>query len=139
MSEESPIKGLPPLLQALGRSFEEGDTEKYSRSDILRSLWPALAGPGGALPLLAYVKAPSWLLAADAAAFGLVLVSYLGFYFYCFVKRPDSLRSEKYELTKYAIEQQLFGDSTRGLIEASPIKAVPSAVTTSSNVSAGEQ
>src|SRR5690349_3638443 len=123
MSEEAPIKGIEPLLNFIGRSLEEGETTKYSRSDILRPVVYPIAATVGILPLLVWAQAPELLVAGDALAAALLVLLYGAAYGYCFFKRPDSLRSERYELAKYAIQQQLFGDNRTGLIEASPARA----------------
>lgn len=118
MSDDSPLGKVSPLLGMLTNSFEEGDTTKYSRTDVLRALMNPLGGLVVALPVLITVKAPAWIVIADVICIGVVLAVYVAAYAYCFFKRPDSLRSERFELTKYAIEQRAFGDNTTGLIEA---------------------
>lgn len=111
----TPWSGIADLLEA---TSEEGGTTKYSRAHGLRALVYPMAATGLAAPALAYAKAPAWTVTADVTAFGIVLTIYLLLYLYCFVRRPHFLRSENFELTKYAIEKRWFGDSTTGLIEA---------------------
>ena len=127
MAKESLFDGASPLLKMLGRSFEEGDTTKYTRTDVLRALITPLAGTVAALPVMAWAKVPTWIIATDAVGAAALGATYIAVYLYCFVKRPDSLRSETFELAKYAIEHQVFGDNTTGLIEGEPIKALTGA------------
>jgi hypothetical protein len=120
-------------MDLLQNSFEEGDTQKYSRSDILRALTPPIVACASALPLLAWTRAPLWALVGDGVIFAAFMLLYGVCYVYCFVRRPDALRSEKFQLTKYAIDSQLFGDSATGLIEvratATPSAKAPEALT----------
>lgn len=124
MAEDSPFGGVSPLINLLGRSLEEGETTRYSRTDILRSLMYPLGLCVGALPLLALAKVPAWTLIGDGVAIAVLLSVYLGAYLYSFVARPDTLRSERYQLAKYALESQMFGDNRSGLIEAAPVRTV---------------
>jgi hypothetical protein len=122
---DPPVSALPTLLQLLGRSFEEGDTQRVFRSDVLRPLWAPMGGLATLAVVLFAVKAPLWAPLATVVAIGALLVIYLGVYLFCLWRRPDSLRSERFELTKYAITQHLFGDNQTGLIEGAPVRAVP--------------
>ena len=82
--------------------------------------------------LLGCVKygAPSWLLVGMASVVGVVTVAYLCAYGYFAHKSPDSLRSEKFTLSKMAIEKSIKGDNLAGLIDPENRKAIEAKATT---------
>lgn len=121
LAEDTTIKGAQSILAIMASSFEEGGSTKYARSDILKALLTPMAGTAVAFPPLLWSQAPKWALIGDAAIFLAFTIMYFACYLYCFIWRPASLRSEKFELTKYAIEKKLFGDSDTGLIEAGSV------------------
>ena len=49
------------------------------------------------------------------------VVIFLGSYIYFAMKQPDALRSEKFTLSKMAMEKNLIGDNRAGLVEVSEI------------------
>jgi hypothetical protein len=126
MTEEtgwaSKIRALPEWV---GSSFEEGAKSTYSRSDVLRVLLYPIGLLASLLPIFGISKVSNWLVVLDVIFLGAFLLLYAGVYIFCLIRRPDSLRSEKFELAKYAIEQSLNGDNTTGLREVSPIMALP--------------
>ena len=62
--------------------------------------------------------APHWILVLFGLFSSITLILF-GFSFVFFVFRdPDALRSEKYSLSKLAIEKGLIGDDIKGLLEA---------------------
>lgn len=69
------------------------------------------------LAILPFRDAPEWLLVLMAALVGISVATYIGGYLYFAVKDPDALRSEKFTLSKMAIEKNLIGDNTAGLFE----------------------
>jgi hypothetical protein len=124
--DEPPWAQANPLAGLLARSLEEGDTTKFSRSDVLRALIYPTAATAGAFPFIAWARAPDWAMIGDGVAFGTLICLYVAVYVYCFFFRPDALRSERFELTKYAIEHQLVGDSVSGLRDSSiVVRALP--------------
>jgi hypothetical protein len=60
-----------------------------------------------------------------AALLGMTVCIFLAFYMYFAVKNPDALRSEKYTLSKMAIEKNLIGDDKVGLQEVGDLEVVP--------------
>jgi hypothetical protein len=67
--------------------------------------------------LFVVVKAPLWI---EIGVFVLLVVLVLqsSFSYHYFMKtNPDALRSEKYSISKYAIERGLYGDSDSGMRE----------------------
>ena len=118
------IGELPKWMAA---SLEEGSASTYRRTDALRVLLYPITLLGTLLPALVWRKAPEWMLIGDAAILAMFLALYAGAYVFCLWKRPDSLRSEKFELAKYAIEQTLRGDSQSGLLEV-PVRDLLEAV-----------
>jgi hypothetical protein len=56
------------------------------------------------------------IVGAALTVVGVVL--FLGLYMYCFCYDRDALRSDKYGLSKMAIERGMLGDSKQGLQEA---------------------
>jgi hypothetical protein len=61
--------------------------------------------------------APVWVLAI-LAAFGVVFVlAFTSAYFFLMIKNPDALRSEKFQLSKIAIERSMIGDNITGFLE----------------------
>jgi len=89
----------------------------YSRSSALNPvLWvfvistAALIGSWG-------LRAPTWILILFGSFSSLTMILF-GFSFVFFVfKDPDALRSEKYSLSKMAIEKGLLGDDIKGLLD----------------------
>lgn len=65
---------------------------------------------------------PAWLLVFMAGLLGISVVIFLGSYIYFAAKQPDALRSEKFTLSKMAMEKNLIGDSRSGLLEVSEIE-----------------
>lgn len=43
---------------------------------------------------------------------------YLGSYVYCLIKAPDSLRSERYSLQRFAMEKGFVGDDKFGILKS---------------------
>jgi hypothetical protein len=90
-------------------------TSSGSRSTAMQPLcWLAgiiLSGIIGS----AYYNAPIWLLVTLAVFLGFCISLFLGIYTYFAIKNPDALRSEKFTLSKMAIEKNLIGDNNVGL------------------------
>lgn len=88
-----------------------------SRSDVLRPLVSLVSIIGFACVVLAYVKAPVWLVTLCGICFVGAILLYAGSYLYCLFRDRDALRSEKYSLHKMAIEHGIYGDSASGITE----------------------
>lgn len=69
------------------------------------------------LALAATSSTPTWTLVAIAVFLGITISVFLIAYVYFAFKNPDALRSEKYTLSKMAIEKNLIGDNKAGLQE----------------------
>jgi len=62
-------------------------------------------------------EAPDWIMITLVVLLISTVVMYLLIYLYYAIKNPDSLRSEKFTLSKMAIEKNLIGDDLSGLSE----------------------
>jgi hypothetical protein len=63
-------------------------------------------------------KADPWVTVTLSVFSGALLAVYMIAYLYLMVKDRDALRSERFTLSKMAIEKNITGDSLRGFIEA---------------------
>lgn len=63
------------------------------------------------------LQAPQWALILFGSLLGLSVCVYVVSYIYHAIKNPDALRSEKFTLSKMAIEKNLIGDDRSGLTE----------------------
>ena len=104
---------MPNLLH----SFFSEASAKGARSTALHALQWGMAMLLISISIMAMADAPSWILIAISSAFGLVLVTFIGAYIFLLIKNPDALRSERFTLSKMAIERGLIGDSLSGLRE----------------------
>lgn len=96
-----------------------------SRSTALQPLvWLSALLIFGFLIALRY-DLPTWGVVFLACLAAVAIVIFLGSYIYFMFKNPDALRSEKYTLSKMAIEKNLIGDDVSGLIEVMPEKSTP--------------
>lgn len=98
----------------VGHALENG-----GRSSVLNSLGWMMFILVGTLMGLVRSGAESWLIILFSVFISLILVWYLGFYFFFALRSPDTLRSEKFSLQKMAIEKGIYGDSESGFIEKS--------------------
>ena len=71
-------------------------------------------------------NAPTWILVTLAAFMGVAGAIYLGVYIFFAIKNPDALRSEKYNVSKMAIERSITGDN---LVGFSAVESTPKALT----------
>ena len=117
---------MPNLLH----SFFSEASAKGARSTALHALQWGMAMLLISISIMAWVDAPSWILIAISSAFGLVLVTFIGAYIFLLIKNPDALRSERFTLSKMAIERGLIGDSLSGLWEEEVVEdTIPEALT----------
>jgi len=61
-----------------------------------------------------WAHAPMWVVGLISAFAGIVLTVYLFGYIYFMFKNPDALRSERFTLSKMAIEKSIVGDTLQG-------------------------
>ena len=104
-------------LTYLFQSFIEKGTLSGSRSTVLQPFYWIIAILTSGVFACLQAKAPEWVLILVVSGMSLSILGFLFAYFYCLVKDKDALRSEKYNVTKMAIEQGFKGDSLRGLVE----------------------
>ena len=114
-------------------ALREQMAASLSRSDVLRPLaWAVGILLFSLVTLVLSGKAPSWLLVIMVILIILVVVLYIGAYVFFALKNPDALRSEKYSLSKMAIEHGVYGDSASEIIDPSianpSYRALPSPV-----------
>ena len=64
-----------------------------------------------------YYSLPYWILTIIAIAWCVTIAMCLFFYIFFAVKNPDYLRSERYTLSKMALEKNLIGDDRAGFSE----------------------
>ena len=92
---------------------------RTSRSTVMTPLGWLLAiefaGLAGALKY----HAPEWVTVVIVVLLGLCTVTYVAVYVYFGLKSPDALRSERFSLSKMAIERSARGDNVAGLLDPS--------------------
>lgn len=122
------------LLQSLlHRASAQG-----SRSSVLGPLIWTAAVLMASLVGLAVAESPNWLPIFIAVLAGMAIVGILAAFAYFARKDPDSLRSERFMLTKLALEKSksVKGDNLTGLVEAIISERQPSLPPVSSPPSA---
>jgi hypothetical protein len=55
----------------------------------------------------------------------MIVLAYLFAYFFLLVKDRDALRSERFQLSKMAIERSIVGDSIEGFIDPDKLPLLP--------------
>jgi hypothetical protein len=65
------------------------------------------------------LKSPSFVTVFLAVVTGVILLVFLFAYIYLLVNDRDALRSEKFTLSKLAIERSVVGDSAVGFLDPS--------------------
>lgn len=63
------------------------------------------------------VDPPNWIIVFIAVILALACLLYLAGYVFFGIKSPDALRSEKFTLSKLAIERSVTGDNLAGFID----------------------
>jgi hypothetical protein len=125
--------GVPDLVPDIGviRSLFHEASQQGSRSTVLTDLRWMLGILGAVLLGLVTYHAPPWLLISASVATGLCVFVFLAAYVYFCLANPEFLRSEKFALSKMAIEHSLKGDSDSGykmtpVIDGQAITGLPS-------------
>lgn len=98
------------------RNFLQQDHGRGARSTVLHPLQWSLGLTAGALVIGAGTGAPAWVLVVLAGLLGLFAVGMMVAFFYFAKKDPQALRSERYSLSRLAIERGLVGDDLMGLV-----------------------
>lgn len=108
------------------QQFLQSAETRGSRSTVVSPIgWVlgiSLAGLAASLKL----SAPGWVLISLVIMGFLSFGTFLGAYIYFAITSPESLRSEKYTLTKMAIEHSAKGDNVVGLIGVNDLPRLPS-------------
>lgn len=101
------------------RSFLEQANATGTRSTVLTDLRWFAAIVLSALLVAFKVTAPFWMLIMLACLLGLISLVYLTAYIYFGLRNPDALRSERFTLSKLAIERSITGDNLAGFVDPS--------------------
>ena len=99
-----------------------------SRSTVLNPLGWLLAILLATLTACQFAHADHWVSVALAVAAGVTVLLYLTAYVYFAMREPDALRSERYSLSKMAIERSRTGDDLSGFVVGPPTTAPPAAI-----------
>ena len=103
----------------LFRSILQQATSHGARSTALNPLAWALAIVLSSLAFISRVTAlPAWVLILLGSCAGVLVVAFLIAYFILLFKDPDALRSERFTLSKMALEKSVTGDSLVGFSNA---------------------
>jgi len=90
----------------------------YSRTSALNPVqWIFVISTGGLIGALSW-HAPTWVLILFGAFSSLTIILFAYSYVFFMHKDSDALRSERYSLSKMAIEKGLLGDDIKGLLDA---------------------
>ena len=112
------------------RSFLQQASAQGSRSTALNPLGWALSIIFSAMIGAGVAHMPTWVLIMLGVFESFAVAAYLIAYFFLLVKDRDALRSERFQLSKMALERSVVGDNIKGFgeIEAKPEKT-PLAIT----------
>jgi hypothetical protein len=99
------------------RAFLSQAKASGGRSTALQPLGWLTATLALGLVLAAASNAPVWSTVLFGISLGGSVLLYLSAYVYFALKNPDALRSEKFTLSKMALEKNLIGDNRFGLLE----------------------
>ena len=103
----------------LFRSLLQQATSQGARSTALNPLAWAMAIVLSTLAIVARIVGLSgWVLVLLGTFAGLFVVAFLAAYFILLFMNPDALRSERFTLSKMAIERSVTGDSLKGFTDA---------------------
>jgi hypothetical protein len=95
------------------------------RSDVLKPLAWLIGMLVLLVAMLAFAKAPEWLLIWMSLTLLSIVTLYAVSYVVCLFVDRDALRSEGYSLNKMAIEHKLLGDSSAGMFDPKDINSAP--------------
>lgn len=112
----------------LFRSLLQQATAQGSRSTALNPLAWALGIILSAFLVAARITGvPTWVLLLLGSSSALFILSFMIAYFVLLFSDRDALRSERFTLSKMAIEKSVVGDSSRGFraIELDEQRALP--------------
>ena len=115
------------MVQILQQILEQ-HAGSMTRSTVLQPVLYFAAIVGAVLVGASQAGIPEWIIYTLAALFvGIAVIFGCGFLY--FMKRnPDALRSEKFNITKLAIERGVIGDKTMGnILTSEDVRTLPSA------------
>lgn len=107
------------------RAFLSQASSSGSRSTALQPLGWLCGILTSGLVIAASWRVPEWALISLTSLLCVTVTIYLMSYIFYAIKNPDALRSEKYTLSKMAIEKNLIGDDKTGLIEVGEYENPP--------------
>jgi hypothetical protein len=99
------------------RSLLQQATAQGARSTVLNPLGWALAISISAVLGSVSLHSEAWLTKLFAAFTVGIMITYLVAYIYFALTNSDALRSERFTLSKMAIERSLTGDSLNGFVQ----------------------
>ena|ERR1035438_41954 len=105
-----------PGIELIRSLFQQASAQG-SRSTALNPVGWVFATILSALIGSTMAKAPQWITVLLSVFAGLILFVYLFAYVYLMFRDRDALRSERFTLSKMAIERSITGDSLRGFSE----------------------
>ena len=111
------------------RSFLQQATAQGSRSTALNPLGWALTIVFSAMIGAGVAHLPGWVMIMLGVFEGLLVVAYVAAYFFLLLRDRDALRSERFQLSKMAIERSITGDNIAGFLEPDqrPVPVPPAA------------
>jgi hypothetical protein len=104
----------------LFRSLFEQASAQGSRTTAVAPIGWALATVLAALTGTSFTNVNPWIPVVLAIFASLLLILYVGAYIYFMLKSPDSLRSERFTLSKMALEKSVKGDNLGGFVDVLP-------------------
>lgn len=99
------------------RAFLSQATASGGRSTVLQPLGWLVATLTLGIGLASASGSPLWSIKLLGILLSICVAVYLLGYIYFAITNPDALRSEKFTLSKMALEKNLIGDNTAGLLE----------------------
>jgi hypothetical protein len=99
------------------RSFLQQASAQGSRSTALNPLGWAMTIIFSAMIGAGVAHMPTWVLVMLGVFESFAVAAYLIAYFFLLVKDRDALRSERFQLSKMAIERSIAGDNLAGFID----------------------
>lgn len=101
-------------LTELFKMYSQHAVARESRSTVLQPLVWLIPILTPSLVLSGIYGIPFWIQLFLACSLGLILILFIGSYIYFIKSDPDYLRSERFSLSKMAIERNILGDSKVG-------------------------
>lgn len=103
------------------RALLQQSDMKGSKSTAMSALAWLIAVLVAALTACLKLSTPDWILRIIVALLTIAVLIYMGLYVFLAIKAPDALRSEKYSLSKMAIEKSFRGDNLTGIVDPTMI------------------